>query len=51
MRFTGSVGSVSAIGTSSGCPYTAQVDENTSRGTPAPRIASRRFSVPPTFVR
>ncbi len=43
----GRVGSVSSIGTRSGSPYTAAVEENTIRRVPATRIASSRSSVPP----
>ena len=44
------VGSDSTIGTDVGSPYTAQVDENTSRLTPASTIASSSDSDPPTLL-
>ncbi|HEX2038275.1 MAG TPA: hypothetical protein VHF47_00940 [Acidimicrobiales bacterium] len=45
------MGAVSGMGTSSGSPYTAAVEENTSRRTPSSRMASSRLSVPATLVR
>ena len=47
----GRVGAVSTIGTSSGSPYVAAVEEKTSRGTAVARIASSSARVPPTLVR
>ena len=46
----GRAGAVSGIGTSSGCPYTAAVEENTSRGTAFARIASSSASEPATLL-
>ncbi len=42
---------VSLIGTSSGSPYTAAVEENTSLRTPALRIADTSSSEPATLLR
>jgi len=41
--------SVSTIGTEAGSPYTAQVDEKTSRRTPASTIAPNSASDPATL--
>ena len=46
----GSAGAVSLIGTLAGSPYTAAVEENTIRRTPASRIASSSATEPPRFA-
>ncbi len=46
----GFVGADSTIGTWSGSPYVAAVEEKTRRRTPAVRIASSRAMVPPTLL-
>ncbi len=46
----GEVGADSTIGTCSGSPYVAAVEEKTSVRTPASRIAASRAIVPPTLL-
>ena len=48
--FSGRVAAPSAIGTTSGSPYTPQVDEKTNHGTAAASMAARSAKLPPTFA-